>query len=58
MLVFPQGGSFIRFVPYIVFQPIQDVDIELPDALRMVLEKDFFSVTNDRQVSLCYTISG
>lgn len=29
---------------------IQDVDIELPDALRIVLEKDFFSITNDRQL--------
>ena len=26
------------------------MDIELPDALKLVLEKDFFAITNDRQV--------
>ena len=32
------------------FQPVQNADIELPDALKLVLEKDFFAITNDRQV--------
>ena len=36
----------------ICFQQVQNVDIELPDALRLVLEKDFFAVTNDRQVCI------